>query len=382
MRDNHRGRRRRRRDDGLRLGPHGTADQRGLLVSARTLDGSLAELTSLFGAETPRALQQAMVIPTRRAATNCWDAVTVVRAVHGEDDTGLVELLALACTSRRWEKVARALLMDLDDHGLLHSGVTGTLAITFLQTDVVAVTAPGAWLADFYLQLRDGDLHPLDPAETYTLRRPVTPQLRRWAACESVRERADIAPVLTRALALDSRHGAAVVLGLLDACDQVDPRTATELIGIGMEWPSASVRLPALKRLAAMGRDGDALVRAAHDPAAHVRSWAAAGRQRALPGRRRPCPHHGRRGGRGRRRRRAPRTPTHALRLTRSVRCRVTTLPGPCVQALRTERTSLTWTGNVTGCARGCRPRSALRPVRSGPSWPSSVPRCTTGNGD
>lgn len=271
-----------RRPDRLRLGPHGTGDQGGPLLSACTLDGPLSELASLFGADTPQALQQALVIPTRGTATDCSDAVSVFRRVYDGDTTGLTECVALVCTSRRWRKVGRQLLDDLIDHRVLDSGVTGTLANTFLQADDVAVTAPGAWLGDFYAQLRDGTPHPLDPTETYTLRAPVPPQLRRWAARESVRQPDDVAAVRSRALRLDSRHGAAVVLGLLDATDRLDAETTADVLDIGLDWPSASVRLPALERLAATGRGAEALERAEGDRAEHVREWAATHRQRTL----------------------------------------------------------------------------------------------------
>lgn len=271
-----------RRLDRLRLGPHGTGDQGGPLLAAYTLDGPLAELATLFGADTPQALQQALVIPTRNTATHCWDAVGVFRRVYDGDATGLTECVALACTSRRWRKVGRQLLEDLTEHEVLDSGVTGTLAIIFLETDNVAVTAPGAWLDDFYVQLRDGTPQPLDPTKTYTLRTPVAPQLRRWAARESVRQPDDIGPVLARALRLDSQHGAAVVLGLLDATDRLDAETTAGVLDIGMDWTSWSVRLPALKRLAATGRDAEALERAEGDRAAHIRKWAATHRQRTL----------------------------------------------------------------------------------------------------
>lgn len=266
----------------LRLGPHGTGDQDGPLAEAWGLDGPLAEVAALYGADTPEALQRVLLIPGRRVGTQCDDAVAAFRHAYGEDTTGLLECALLACTGRQWKNVGRQLLETLARHEVLDDGHLGSLAVIFLQTDRVAVTAPGAWLADYYVQVRDGGTHSLDPARTYTLRRPIGPQLRRWAARESVQQREDIGPVLARALALDSRHGAAVILGLLDATDRLDAETAAGLLDIGLDWPSPSVRLPALQLLAAAGRHAEALERAEGDRAAHIRRWAATHRQQTL----------------------------------------------------------------------------------------------------
>ena len=246
------------------------------------LDGPLAEFAALYRADTPEALQRVLLIPGRRADTMCDDAVFAFRRAYDGDDTGLVESVVLACTHHRWKGVACPLLERLVDKAVLDEGHVSLLAALFLHGDTVSVTAPGAWLVDFYLQQRDGRLRRLDPAKSYTLWRPVAPQVRRWAARETVQDHADVGPVLARALALDSRHGAAVILGLLDASDRLDPETAAGVVDIGLDWPHPSVRLPALKRLAAVGRDGEALERAEADRAAHIRRWAATHRQRTL----------------------------------------------------------------------------------------------------
>ncbi|MGI8875033.1 MAG: hypothetical protein ACR2KP_12035 [Egibacteraceae bacterium] len=102
-----------------------------------------------------------------------------------------------------------------------------------------------AWLADHNLQLRRGELRPLDPRATYSLRRGIAPQLRRWAAATTVHRPADVAGVLARAKQLDSRHGAAPLLGLLDASEGLDNATGAGVLDIAVGWPAPSVRLPA-----------------------------------------------------------------------------------------------------------------------------------------
>lgn len=267
----------------LRLGAHGTGDRHGPIVEAWMLDGPLAELVVLHRADTPDALQRVMVIPGRRTDTDAHDAVRAFRRAFNGDNTGLVEAVVVACCHHRWKGVARQLLESLVEQGLLDGDQIGLLAALFLEADAdLAVTAPGAWLVDYYLQQRDEKPRRLDPAKTYTLQRPVAPQVRRWAAREQVRHPDDLDPVLARAQALDSRHGAAVVLGLLDAADGLDADTAAGVIGIGLDWPNPSVRLTALQRLAAAGQQEAALERAETDQAVRIRRWATTQRQLTL----------------------------------------------------------------------------------------------------
>lgn len=266
----------------VHLGEDGTGDHLGPLGEGWGLDGPLAELLALYEADTPQALQRTLLIPGRRTDTLCDDAIDAFERVHADDDGGLLESVVLACTHHRWRGVARQLLEALVERGVLDRGHVGQLALAFLHADDVCLTAPGAWLVDFYLQKRHGDLRRLDPAKTYTVHRVISPQLRRWATRETVQGRASIAPVLRRALALESRHAAGVILGLLDAVDRLDEEGAADVVDVALDWPSPSVRLPALQRLAAGGRHGEALRRAEGDRAAHIRRWAAKQRQGML----------------------------------------------------------------------------------------------------
>lgn len=171
-----------------RLGSHGTGDRFGALVEAWVLDGPVAELVALHGAESPEALQRVLVIPGRRSDTVPDGAVWAFGRAHADEDTGVVESVVLAVTNRRWTTIARPLLERLTDGGLLDEGHASQLGLCFLEADVVPVTVPGRWLADFYLQQRGDEFGRLDPAKTYTLVRQVSPQVRRWAAARFARD--------------------------------------------------------------------------------------------------------------------------------------------------------------------------------------------------
>jgi hypothetical protein len=204
---------------------------------------------------------------------------------HGDDSTGVVESVTLATTNHRWVAVARPLLERLTNSKLLDDGYADQLAACFLTADgdAVPVTVPGSWLVDFYLQKRADSLRRLDPAKTYTLRRPLSPQARRWAAARRARDPGGIADVLNRATQLSSKHAAATMLGLVDAAERLDDAVTIDMLEVAAEWPAADVRLSAFKRLAAGGQPARALDRAASDPAAKIRRWAARHRQATLP---------------------------------------------------------------------------------------------------
>ena len=78
------------------LGTHGTGDRFGPLVEGWVLDGPLAELIALHGADTPEALQRVLVIPGRRSDTLSGEALWAFRRAHKEDDTGIIETVVLA----------------------------------------------------------------------------------------------------------------------------------------------------------------------------------------------------------------------------------------------------------------------------------------------
>lgn len=265
-----------------RLGAHGTGDAAGALAEARVLDGPLSELVALHGAGAPAELQRVLVVPGRRTDTLPDRACWAFRRAHGEDDAGLVESAVLAVTNPRWQKVGRRLLEGLAEDGVLHSGHAAVLSTLLLESDVVPVTVPGSWLVRYYVQQRGDGYGRLDPAKTYTLTRHLTPQVRRWAAARHVGSREDIVGALAHALRMDSRHGAAALLGLVDGSDGLDDTEALELLELAADWPAPAVRLAALQRLLSRGSSGEALDRAARDRAASIRRWASRNRQISL----------------------------------------------------------------------------------------------------
>ena len=111
----------------------------------------------------------------------------------------------------------------------------------------------------------------IEPDSPVSIERQIAPPLRRWAAAADLRrDPRRLAALAGRALELESRDGAAVMAGVLDAIEVLDDRTARRAIELGLDWPRGSVRIQALDLLAAFDAE---LARslAAVDPDAKVR---------------------------------------------------------------------------------------------------------------
>lgn len=160
-------------------------------------------------------------------------------------------------------------------------GDIGELIECFLWSDRYRVTYPAAWVSPEWIEIDLGDapdtrgsrLVRIDPDSPVSIERPIAPPLRRWAAAADLRrDPRRLASLAGRALELDSRDGAAVMAGVLDAIEVLDDRTARRAIELGLDWPRGSVRVQALDLLAAVDPE---LARslAAVDPDAKVRRW-------------------------------------------------------------------------------------------------------------
>jgi hypothetical protein len=187
----------------------------------------------------------------------------------------------LLCTDRRWDRDSGRLVRALVGTGILGDADIGELIECFLWSDRYRVTYPAGWVSAEWLEIDLGDapdtrgsrIVRIDPDAPVSVERPIAPPLRRWAAATELRrDPHKLASVAGRALELDSRHGTAVMAGVIDAIDVLDDRTARQAIELGLKWPRGSVRIQALDLLAAFDAE---LARslAAVDPDAKVRAW-------------------------------------------------------------------------------------------------------------
>lgn len=125
----------------------------------------------------------------------------------------------------------------------------------------------------------DAEAAPDDPGDDdapVVVPHEIFPPLRRWAAERLVRrDLMSWSHVYPRARALESRGGAALMAGLLDAADALADPVRRLVVNVAVGWPRGDVRKAGLVLLAA--RDGvqSAHDRAMLDPNAQIRAWGA-----------------------------------------------------------------------------------------------------------
>ncbi len=286
-------------------------------------EGVLLDLVDLYEAEQPEDLWRVLVMGAhRRSSTHHWEAAALFRKHHQDRRDGAVDTALLLCTDARWRRCTGKLLAAIVGSGLLDDGQLDELAEQLLWPDRYVHHAPVAWtgfrsvtipldqaIAIGALVPDDGevddaaaqgapedlDARPwddadgeeevaevvftLDPASTVPFQRWIEPPLRRWAAARIVgRAPARLGEVRGRVGPLgatDKMGAAAVVAGMLDALDALDGRAASQVLDLGLGWPRGQVRLQALEALARREGVDAAFRRAAADPDAKVRRWAA-----------------------------------------------------------------------------------------------------------
>jgi len=243
--------------------------------------GPLEDLIALHTAASVEDLWRTLIVGPGLRDGQLFEAVGLFQRHHGRGEPEALRTALLLCTDRRWDRDSGRLVAALVETGILDDADIGELIECFLWSDRYRVTCPAAWVSPEWIEIDLGNgpgarrprpVH-VDPDAPVPVERPIPPPLRRWAAAADLRKDPGRLTSLTgRALELDSRHGAAVMAGILDAVDVLDQRTARQAIERGLGWPRGSVRVQALDLLA--GVDVElARARAAVDPDAKVRAW-------------------------------------------------------------------------------------------------------------
>jgi hypothetical protein len=268
-------RHRRQHERTARLRGPDAAPEVELLVEPARWGLDLDEACRAPEVDSPASLQQVLVIPTPMNSQVPEGVVEAVSRVHTAYRDGLVETVLLAATHAGWRDGGRALIQGVEGSGVLDADATRRIAQA-LMADRVGFDIPGEWAAELPVLQLTGRPRLTTVGKTVTARRRISTQLRRWASSRCLVDSQDVAALATRAREFDSRHGAAVVLGMLDATEQLDEGVAAETLHVAVEWTTPSVRLAAVKQLIAAGGHDETVARIAeHDPASTVRQWAA-----------------------------------------------------------------------------------------------------------
>lgn len=241
------------------------------------------DLEALLEAATPDELHRALVLhPPAAVAREPMLPVTLLRQVHAVGAEAVAPTFVLLATDPRFSSVT-GLTADLVDTGLVPDGVVDLVAEAFAAADESLWWAcPEEWFDDeqsievvVAVGAEDqADITPEGEAGQAVVERTVTTDARRWAVNRIVRRNPHRWPALRRRASDASRRVApGVWLGLLDAADAMAEEAASFVEQAALASGDATVRLAALRHLAA--RDPQrAVALAEHDPSARVRSRA------------------------------------------------------------------------------------------------------------
>ncbi len=253
-------------------------------------DEAAHEFVELWSAPTAAALHRVLVLhqPIRSSA-DAFEPFSLLEKHHKAEPKSSVVTATLLLTDRRWRTGAGRLARRIADATILDQEQLDLLARAFLAADEALYwQVPDDWFSDddiiidlgaMTIEPDDEDLDDdsddlVEPGPTVA-RREVAPPLRRWAAArEASREPAVWATLFTRTRELDARSAAAIMAGLLDAIDALEPSVQKLLITEATRWPDQAVRRAGLALVADRQGPEAAVKLAANDPNARVRAWA------------------------------------------------------------------------------------------------------------
>lgn len=227
----------------------------------------LGELLGLMEAESLSELYRRLVL-WPRARRNTWDTFEpwcIFHRLHEHGQDGAATTAVLLVTDGRWGSAAGRLMAQIANSGLVPAEDLDLLAEAFLSAGKhLFWEAPEEWFRGgtaIALEPAGPDVVDPPPPEEdegpYVAAREVWPPLRRWAAARLAGSNPARWPSLVqRAHELDSRGGAALIRGLLDSVDFMEPKVRQVLLDLAAGWPSKGVREAATEKLASsLGSD-------------------------------------------------------------------------------------------------------------------------------
>lgn len=225
-------------------------------------------MVELHRADSVEQLWTVLVTPHGIRSSAMWEEpYGLFRRFHEDDSENAEMTAALLCTDHRWRNGTHLLIDHLARSGLLSDAALDQMARWFLEDDLLVTAELDVDDDTTSVGASDGE---------FLVRRGIPPPLRRWAAARVVgRDPSRWRMVLDRAQRLSARDTAAVAAGVMDRAGRIPPAERHEAVEVGLGWGSGIVRLVALIALAdSLGNDV-AIARAADDPSAKVRAWAA-----------------------------------------------------------------------------------------------------------
>ena len=250
------------------------------------LDGEDDGVVALRTAVTaPDLWRRLLLFGGHGSSADTRDAVGAMCRLHGEGEPGAATTALVLLTSWRFRRSSDGLLRRILEAGVLDDDDLDELAEVGLFEDQASFVLPAAVFSGPTIVLPHRDesaSNPVEP-ETRDLRdvlavrttRPMRPPLRRWAAAHVLQRyphRLD--EIRQRTERLAARDAAAAMTGVLDGIAVLTSSQSAEVVRAALDWPHRSVRLRALRLLAAGGHHDEAVARAQDDPDASIRAAA------------------------------------------------------------------------------------------------------------
>ncbi len=259
--------------------------------------GYLNEMATLWGASTADELHKAMILhPTLRSSADSFEPEALFLKHHRDQSAGAMVSALLLLTDTRWRDAASRLIRRIEATHIISAEDLDLLAYAFLQAGPFLYwRMPTAWFDGPTIDIEhdpncldaapdpaiEEEYHPSGGADDVdddpvVAPRAVSPPLRRWAAARLVtREPTRWTPIWSDAGAVESRVGAAIKCGVLDAIETIPIEAHDTLIDAAVGSAHHSVRQVGYS-LIAKGRGPEvAHELAKHDRNAKIRSWAA-----------------------------------------------------------------------------------------------------------
>lgn len=230
-------------------------------MSSRSLIPSWIEtFEDLQSASTVEELWGVLLAWHGIRSSSVWDEPYLLFIqFHRHDSTNADVTAALLCSDHRWRKAAHHLIDRLTASDVLDDE----------QLDRIADWFTGD---AFEIELETADGQHRNRAST--VRRPIWPPLRRWAARHEVARHPERwRAVIDASTALPSRDAVATVEGVMDAAEHIPLNQRAILAEVGLNHGSGTVRLAALPILVATAGTDAAIAAAQQDPSAKVRAW-------------------------------------------------------------------------------------------------------------
>lgn len=258
------------------------------MISRVDPEASIREWLALGKARDADSLHRVLTMhPPARRSADTVEPMWLLKRVADSEPEETFSTAFLLLTDLRWRKGVSQLVRRVEESGCLGREELDELARLFIAAAKALFWAvPEEWFSGHEVVIVELDGEDTQGAntdlvgdeeadDTPRVAREVPPPLRRWAAARIVEgDPSQVDALVGRAQEVDARAAAAIMAGILDCIDEVDPEVGDRLIDDAVEWSDQGVRRAGLELVARRDGTETAYRLAAKDPNARIRAWA------------------------------------------------------------------------------------------------------------